>query len=61
MRTLLNLVAKEIRPCRACGQQVAFVVHNNGRTAPYTFEGVNHFIDCPGAGEFRRRKAGKNA
>jgi hypothetical protein len=56
--TLLQLVAEEIRPCRACGVQLAIVRHRNGKPTPYTMEGVNHFIDCPHADQFRKKKEG---
>jgi hypothetical protein len=55
METLLNLIAEEIRPCKACGVQLAFVRHRNGKLGPYTADGVNHFINCPKAGEFRAK------
>jgi hypothetical protein len=54
--SLLNNVAEEIRPCKACGVQLALVRHRNGKLAPYTLEGVNHFIDCTKADLFRRPK-----
>ncbi len=57
MATLLMLIAEEVRPCKGCGQQLAFVKHKNGKLAPYTIEGLNHFLDCPKAEEFRRQKA----
>lgn len=55
MATLLQLVAEEIRPCKACGVQLAFVKHRNGKLAPYTIDGVNHFINCFWADDFRRK------
>jgi hypothetical protein len=57
LATLLMLVAEEVRPCKACGVQLAFVRHHNGRLAPYTIDGVNHFIACPKAEDFRKQKA----
>jgi hypothetical protein len=61
LATLLNLIAEEIRPCRACGVQLSFVRHRTGKLAPYTLDGVNHFINCPKGGQFRKRKEeGKN-
>ena len=58
METLLRLVAEEIRPCRACGVELAMVRHKNGKLAPYTMGGLNHFLDCPNATQFRRQKGG---
>lgn len=58
MVLLLNLIAEELRPCKACGVQLAFVRHRNGKLTPYTLEGLNHFLDCAKAEEFRKQKAG---
>jgi len=32
--------------CGRCGAQVWWVEHHNGRNAPYTAEGLNHFAEC---------------
>lgn len=56
MSALLQHVAEEVRPCKACGTQLAFVRHRNGKIAPYTLDGVNHFATCPKAEQFRRGK-----
>jgi len=61
MATLLNLVAEETRPCKGCGIQVAGVLHRNGKLAPYTLDGMNHFINCPKAEQFRNKKAAAHA
>jgi hypothetical protein len=53
---LLKLAAKEIRPCKLCGVTLYFIEHKSGTHAPYTKEGINHFLNCPNAGEFRRQK-----
>jgi hypothetical protein len=58
---LLSLAAYEIRPCKACGTTLYFVRHQNGKAAPYTSDGVNHFIACPAADSFRKKKAEKPA
>jgi hypothetical protein len=57
LRKLLELVSEETRPCKACGTELFFVRHRNGMRAPYTADGVNHFINCPSAEEFRKQKA----
>jgi hypothetical protein len=51
---LLSLVAKECRACRACGMTIYMVEHANGKMAPYTADGVNHFANCPKAEQFRK-------
>lgn len=56
MESLLRNIAEELRPCKACGAQLAMVRHRNGKLAPYTMGGVNHFIDCAKADQFRRQK-----
>lgn len=58
MSTLLNLIAETIRPCRACGEQLAIVRHRNDKLAPYTMDGTNHFINCPKADQFRQKNGG---
>lgn len=45
------------RPCKACGTMLYWLLHNNGKQVPYTHEGVNHFIDCPRAPQFRKAAA----
>jgi hypothetical protein len=57
IKRLLTLTANEIRPCKACQATIYMVIHNNGKTAPYTEDGLNHFINCPNAGQFRRGNA----
>jgi hypothetical protein len=54
IEALLKNVAQEIRPCRACGEMLAIVKHANGKLAPYTKAGINHFLDCPHAARFKR-------
>jgi hypothetical protein len=55
---LLERIAVRTRPCVACGVKLYFVGHTNGKVAPYTADAVNHFLHCPKASEFRRRKHG---
>lgn len=55
MESLLRNIAEELRPCKSCGAQLAMVRHRNGKLAPYTMSGINHFIDCAKADQFRRR------
>lgn len=40
--------------CRGCAAPIYWVVHLNGKRAPYTPEGLNHFADCPAQAQFRR-------
>jgi len=58
---MLRLLGKvgDVGACR-CRVQLYWVVHRNGKRAPYTSAGLNHFIDCTRADEFRRTR-GKDA
>ena len=49
---LLEGIAFQKRTCRFCGKRL-YLVNANGKTIPYTAEGINHFEDCP---EFRKRR-----
>ena len=40
--------------CRGCGAEIWWLVHSNLKRVPYTSAGLNHFIDCPKAKEFRK-------
>lgn len=50
MRILLSLIAKDLRPCRDCGEMIAVVKHRSGRSWPYSLDGVNHKMHCPKRG-----------
>ncbi len=54
MEKLLGLIAGSPVPCRGCRASVYWVTHKNGKRAPYTVAGLNHFVDCPAAKEFKR-------
>ena len=41
--------------CRGCGAPIWWVKHKNGKPAPYTAGGLNHFADCPAAASFKRK------
>ena len=55
---ILRSVAIEVRRCKLCPAELAFVRHEGkgGSVIPYEVKtGLNHFITCPHAGKFRRR------
>jgi hypothetical protein len=53
---MLDALAEEKRPCRACGRTTWFVRTKAGRLAPYTDDALSHFADCPHADRFRKAK-----
>ena len=57
LRRILELTAEGKRPCKACGVELYFVRHANGKLTPYTVDGINHFANCPEAQRFRKGKA----
>jgi len=43
--------------CKGCGAQIIFIRHlDSGRFTPYELDGTNHFINCPDAPQFKRKK-----
>ena len=60
INALLDKIAERKRPCGTCGVQLWFVRHiDSGRLAPYTYQGINHFANCPFAAEFRMKAGAK--
>lgn len=53
---ILDQVAHEIRPCRACNVKLWFVRTKAGRLLPLKYDGTSHFSDCPKADQFRRQR-----
>ena len=51
---LLRVIGATEGQCRGCGIDIWWVTHANGKKAPYTKQGLNHFADCPKAKEFKR-------
>lgn len=43
--------------CAGCGAEIYWMRHKNGKRVPYTPRGLNHFIDCPKAGQFRKKES----
>ena len=41
--------------CSGCNATIVWVVHKNGRKAPYDADAVNHFVSCPNRDQFRKR------
>lgn len=40
--------------CRGCQARIFWVTHKNGKKVPYTGAGLNHFVDCPAAEQFKK-------
>lgn len=55
IRRLLDQIG-ERSTCKGCGQAIWWVQHRNGKRAPYTPAGLNHFADCKAAAQFRKDK-----
>lgn len=53
MKTLLGLIGDKA-VCSGCNAQIYWVKHRNGKRAPYTPAGMNHFLDCKEAARFKR-------
>lgn len=54
-KNLLSMVS-DPKPCKGCGRPIYWVISKNGKSMPITDEGLNHFIDCPEANKFRKKK-----
>lgn len=45
--------------CRGCQADIFWVTHKNGKKTPYTPAGLNHFIDCPAAKQFKGKECSR--
>lgn len=45
----------QLGTCDGCGAVIVWVRHRNGKAAPYTTEGLNHFVTCPKADRFGKK------
>jgi hypothetical protein len=59
MTNLLGHIGERMQ-CRGCHAEIYFVVHRNGRRTPYDPTGINHFITCPHAADFKKTKGPKD-
>ncbi len=55
MTALLKQIG-QIGTCSGCNGVVIWVTHRNGTHVPYTTEGLNHFLNCPEAEQFKKGK-----
>ncbi len=53
IRKLLNLVGTP-GVCKGCQASVVWTTHNNGAKTPYDWSGLNHFVSCPKASDFKK-------
>lgn len=58
MERLLSLIGRPAK-CSYCEAPIFWVLHSNGKSAPYTPAGLNHFVNCPRAEA--ARQAGQEA
>jgi hypothetical protein len=52
----IMLAVATVGNCSRCMAPIYWIRHPNGVNTPYTEAALNHFIDCPRANEFRRKK-----
>lgn len=55
LQTLLKQIGTPDQ-CKKCKADIFWVITKNGKAAPITPQGLNHFADCPNANEFRKAK-----
>ena len=53
---MLDLIAIETRPCKACGEKIWLVRLASGKVGVWNDDARSHFATCPHADEFRRGK-----
>jgi hypothetical protein len=44
-----------VKPCRGCGQLIAWWTTTAGKRSPHDLDGTSHFATCPEAAQFRRK------
>lgn len=56
--TLYEKLGAQRTKCRGkdCGADIWQIRKPNGRSAPYTIDALNHFIDCPNAEDFKTKR-----
>jgi hypothetical protein len=57
LKALLGHVGQQGH-CRGCHHLIWWVLHQNGKRAPYDVDGLNHFASCTSAKEFRHEPSG---
>lgn len=56
LQALLELIGGPGR-CKGCGAPIYWVKHvGKVEPVPYSHGGINHFITCPNADQFRKRR-----
>ena len=55
MAALLRNIGDAAR-CSGCHAPIVWVVHKNGKKAPYDWSGLNHFVSCIHADKFRKKQ-----
>jgi len=51
---ILRMLAVLVRPCKACGATIYFVLGREGSKIPYTADGENHYKNCTQPNRFGR-------
>lgn len=55
VKNLLGRIAESVGFCKGCTTPLFWIRHKNGKLAPYTHVGLNHFVDCPAAQTWREK------
>lgn len=53
LRSLYKTIGADEAACKGCGRKIFWVKTKNGKNAPFTEDGLNHFADCPESAKFR--------
>ena len=53
-QTHYDVTGLTFRPCRSCRKPIAFTAPDSGRYTPVETDGQIHWINCPGAREWRK-------
>lgn len=56
IKTLYGFLGAAQGACRACGKVIFWVRSRNGKMGPFTESGLNHFVDCLHANQFRKNE-----
>ncbi len=56
LQSVITMLLKNVGEpghCKGCREPIFWVVHRNGKKTPYDPAGLNHFVSCAQAAQFR--------